>query len=379
MRRSAGVAPASENVRIACVLLCGLLGSVAGASAAPIQWKVADGGNDHFYNVIGVPRGISWPDANAAAIARRSGWHLATITSPEENAFVYGLVAGKPQFWKCCDGGVAIGPWIGATRAGLSGAFSWVTGEPFPYANWATDEPAGGDRVTLFASGAPDGPLWDAVGGTREDVVSYVIETEEAERLVAVIEEPTCAGSSGISNIRGFAFSSISGVTIDRVVEVTFDRDTDDEAETEIACCSSRGDVRAVFPVAAQRSGFSGIFNWCLLAPGRHTISLLLESSTGQKLRVSRDFVSRCEHPDDPFLTAGEFDWRNAADACTAGAGGTLVCRPKSEVCDGEVRYRWSQATQGLVLDTGCVADATNPPAPPACSDTITEEVETDD
>jgi hypothetical protein len=66
---------------VVCVLLCGLLGSVVAASAAPIQWKVEDGGNRHFYNVVAVSRGISWPDADAAAIARGSVWHLATITS----------------------------------------------------------------------------------------------------------------------------------------------------------------------------------------------------------------------------------------------------------------------------------------------------------
>lgn len=369
----------TSRYAFACVLLCGLLGQASRAAAAPIQWKVEDGGNGHFYNVVGVTRGISWTDADEAATNRGSGWHLVTITSAEENAFVYSLVAGKPQFWVVGDGGAATGPWIGVKRAGLAGAFSWVTGEPFEYTNWAPGEPAAGDRVTLFASGAPDGPQWDAIGGTRTDVVSYVIETEQQEDIVAVIEEPTCAGSSGISNIRGFAFSSINGVTIDRVVEVTFDRDTDDESETELACCSSRGDVRSVFPVAPQRSGFSGIFNWCLLPPGKHTISLLLESSSGRTLRVTREFVSRCEHPGDPFLQSGEFDWQDPADACTAGAGGTLVCRPKSDVCDGEVRYRWNQATQGLVLDTDCVADASNPPAPPECSETITTEVGTTD
>lgn len=362
---------------IACVLLCGLLGSAGRAAASPVQWKVEDGGNGHFYNVVSVTKGISWPDADEAATKRGSGWHLATITSAEENAFVYALVAGKPQFWKCCDGGVATGPWIGVKRAGLAGAFSWVTGEPFDYTNWAAGEPAGGDRVTLFASGAPDGPQWDAVPGTRADVVSYVIETEQSERIVAVIEEPSCAGSAGISNIRGFAYSSINGISLDRVVSVTFDRGTKQASKADLACCSSRGDVQQVFPVAPQRSGFSGIFNWCLLTPGKHTISLEFESPSGQTLTLTRDFVSHCEHPADAFVEPGTFDWASAADACVAEAGGTLVCRTKSDVCNGEVRYRWSAATQGLVLDTDCVADADNPPPPPECSDTVLEEVGT--
>lgn len=363
----------------AFVLLCGVLGGVVCAEASPIQWKVEDGGNGHFYNVVGVAKGISWTDADAAATKRGSGWHLATITSAEENAFVYSLVAGKPQFWKCCDGGVSTGPWIGARRAGGAGTFSWVTGEPFDYTNWAAGEPAAGDRVTLFAAGSPDGPQWGTFPGTSIDVVSYVIETEQAEKIVAVIEEPSCAGSSGISNIRGFAYSSINGISLDRVVSVTFDRGTKQASKSDLACCSSRGDVQDADPVAPQRSGFSGIFNWCLLTPGKHTISAEFESPSGQTLTLTRDFVSHCEHPSEEFVAPGGFDWANAVDACVAGAGGTLVCRTKSDVCDGEVRYRWSAASQGLVLDTDCVADAANPPPPPECSDTVLVEVGTTD
>lgn len=367
---------------MAIAALCGvLLGLASPVVAAPVQWLAADGGNDHFYNVVAVTRGISWPDADAAARARGSGWQLATITSAEENAFVYGLLAGKPQFWACCTDGDAIGPWLGAVKSGPGEAeFGWPSGEPFAYASWAPGQPAGnGDRIVLFGADAPDGPTWSKVGGAREDVLSYVIETDQQESLVAVIEEPSCEGASGVSNIRGFAFSSINGVTIDRVVEVIFDRDTDDESETELACCSSRQDVSTVFPVAPARSGFSGIFNWCLLAPGKHTITVVLESSTGKTLSLTREFVSYCEHPEDPFLLASEFDWKSVADGCRAETGGALVCRPRPEVCDGELRYAWSQAAQGLVLRSGCEADASNPPPPPACSDTVVaEEGETD-
>lgn len=363
----------------ACALLCGLLGIVARAGAAPVQWKVEDGGNGHFYSVVGVARGISWADANAATVARGSGWHLATITSAEENAFVYGLVAGKPQFWKCCKGLVVTGPWLGAQRSGAGGAFSWVGGEAFTYTNWADGQPGAGDRVTLSANNVADSPQWAVSSGTRSDVVSYVMETEQPESIVAAVEQPTCLGVAGISDIRGFAYSSINGISLDRVVGVTFDRDTPKESRADLACCSSRADVHAVDPVAPIRSGFSGVFNWCLLTPGKHTISLLFESNSGQTLTLTRDFISRCEHASDAFLAAGEFDWDAGADACVAGAGGTLVCRTKKEICNGQVRYRWDQASQGLMLDSNCVADASNPPPPPACSETITYEVGTSD
>lgn len=365
---------------IVCAGLCAVLAGATGAAAAPVQWKVEDGGNGHFYNVVSVPRGISWPAANAATLARGSGWYLATITSPEESDFVYGLVAGKPQFWTCCEGGTATGPWIGALKPGGGAAFTWVTGEPFAYTNWAAGQPSGiGDRIVLFAVDAPDAPTWKNLGGANDDVVSYVMETEAEEEIVAVLEEPSCTGASGISNIRGFVFSTINGVTIDRVVEVTFDRDTPNDSEIELACCSSRADVRAAHPVAPQRSGFSGVFNWCLLPPGKHTISLRFESSTDKTLTITREIVTRCEHPEKPFLGAGEFDWRSEVDGCTAGPDATLVCRPRPDVCDGEVRYAWSQAAQGLVLASDCVTDAANPPPPPECSDTVIEEEGTED
>ncbi len=157
-------------------------------------------------------------------------------------------------------------------------------------------------------------------------------------------------------------------MTIDRVVEVTFGRGTRNRTEIELACCSSRGDVRAVFPVTPRRSGFSGVFNWCLLPPGKHTISLLFESSTGKTLTLTREIITRCEHPEKPFLSAGEFDWQSVVDGCMAGPDATLVFRPRPDVCDGEVRYAWSQAAQGLVLASDCIPDAANPP-PPECSD----------
>ena len=363
---------------ISLVAGVGLILALAGPSlATPIQWRVADGGNDHFYNVVGVTKGISWADANAAAIARGSGWHLVTITSAAENAFVFNLVAGKPQFWACCTGGNAQGPWLGATKTG-TGDFQWVTGEPFSYTNWTPGQPSGiGDRITLFGANAPQGPTWSNIGGTSTTVVSYVIETEQAESLVGVIEEPSCAGSAGVSNIRGYAFSTINGISLDRVVSATFDRATKQKSTTDLACCSSRGDVQKVFPVAALRSGFSGIFNWCLLPPGKHTISVEFDSSSGQTLTLTRDFLSYCEHPADPFLQAGEFDWANASGSCASGAAGSIVCEPRPDVCAGQVRYEWSQASQGLVLRSGCVPDAANPPTPPDCSDTVTTEIGT--
>ncbi len=53
-------------------------------------------GHGHSYEAVYVPGGLIWDQANAEAQNR--GGYLATITSPEENAFVYNLLSGD-KFW----------------------------------------------------------------------------------------------------------------------------------------------------------------------------------------------------------------------------------------------------------------------------------------
>jgi len=50
----------------------------------PILWTVESGGNGHYYEYVST--GKPWPEARQDALARRG--YLATITSPEENAFI---------------------------------------------------------------------------------------------------------------------------------------------------------------------------------------------------------------------------------------------------------------------------------------------------
>ena len=61
------------------------------AVAAPVRWSA----NGHYYRAVRVGTPISWDAANQAAQALGPGWHLATITSAEEDEFVKGLL-GSP-------------------------------------------------------------------------------------------------------------------------------------------------------------------------------------------------------------------------------------------------------------------------------------------
>lgn len=153
------------------------------ATAAPIVWDTAAGGNGHAYEVVAVPRTVSWDDARAAAQAR--GGDLATVTSAAENDFVFRLTDSTDYWWDY-DGHITMGPWLGGFQPpGVpepGGGWEWVTGEPFPYTNWAPGQPSntsGEDRLHFFVGevGGLRGPTWNDVqnnGGALPK--AYVIE-----------------------------------------------------------------------------------------------------------------------------------------------------------------------------------------------------------
>ena len=62
------------------------------ATAVPVQW----GGNGHWYEPVAVGEFISWDDANQAATD--AGGYLVTITSAEENDFVFSLI-DSDEYW----------------------------------------------------------------------------------------------------------------------------------------------------------------------------------------------------------------------------------------------------------------------------------------
>jgi len=154
--------------------------------AAPEEWKVADGGNGHFYEAFIVPGGIDWNDANSAAEA--AGGYLATITSAQENAFVFDLIDDDPVFWDDSNPNHShgSGPWIGGFQpAGSpepSGNWTWVTGEPWSYDAWAPGQPnddfnsgALQNRAHFLGYGQLIGPTWNDMQDYNL-VPGYVVE-----------------------------------------------------------------------------------------------------------------------------------------------------------------------------------------------------------
>ena len=135
-------------MRRLAVLVVGLwvgLGWSSAASAIPIQWTGASGGNDHYYEFVDNGSAITWVDAKTAAEQR--GGHLAVVTSGDENNWIINniLLPESPE--------TAIhGPWLGGfqdfaspTYSEPSGGWTWVTGEAWSYTAWAFPaEPTGG-------------------------------------------------------------------------------------------------------------------------------------------------------------------------------------------------------------------------------------------
>ena len=104
-----------------------ILDDPGGCDGLPIQWRVEDGGNGHWYRAVNPSSLVSWYEARDQCEA--VGGHLVTFTSAEEHSFVYDRLASNAVLWhgqKCnC---IAVGPWIGLRR--IDGEWTWVTDEP---------------------------------------------------------------------------------------------------------------------------------------------------------------------------------------------------------------------------------------------------------
>lgn len=126
----------------------GLAATVIATSAfgEVIEWKVSDGGNGHFYE-MGRASDHTWTTNNDTVNTMQylgSQGHLLTITSSEENAFIY------DNFGSGIGGGLI---WLGLTDVASEGTFEWVTGEAFSYNNWRSGEPnnRGNEDYASFA------------------------------------------------------------------------------------------------------------------------------------------------------------------------------------------------------------------------------------
>ena len=174
-----------SNVLTAVLLL--VLAAATTAAATPIQW----GENGHWYEARLIDAGtMSWEQARDAAA--NSIWqglrgHLVTLTTPNENAFVWGI-SGQ-YFW--------LGGYQDPSATRADEDWRWVSGENWAWDKWArsSGEPNDWDPVTRTDDGTEDHEedylmFWQANGdwndawSTHSHAKGYIIEYEASTNPV---------------------------------------------------------------------------------------------------------------------------------------------------------------------------------------------------
>jgi hypothetical protein len=117
----------------------------------PVQWRVEDGGNGHWYQL---DRAVLPWDA-ASARAWELGGALATISSLEENRIATNIAVRS---------GLA-DVWLGGFRSIDQSDWQWIGGESFVFSNWAPGAPWDGEyrfMELIAAPGATSVGRWNA-------------------------------------------------------------------------------------------------------------------------------------------------------------------------------------------------------------------------
>jgi len=170
-----------------CVIACTLVLSCTPIVSAAASFDSATG---KWYEAVLVPNGITWGDAEAAAVA--AGGYLASPTTAAENTFVFNLISA-PAYWTALSiNHDFLGPWLGAYASDDytgNATWQWVSGEPFSYAPWGANQPDGYPQNSLpnqaidYYDYASIGSTW---GDTPQDGVTgfalpqgYVVEYDQ--------------------------------------------------------------------------------------------------------------------------------------------------------------------------------------------------------
>jgi formylglycine-generating enzyme required for sulfatase activity len=110
---------------VTAAAVVGIAATVAGAQSGATQWKVEDGGNGHWYQVVERQNPMSFDEI--LVLSSRSGGYAATVTSEQESVFLSGVIRAS---------------WTGPNTDTVLGAkcdqgvWSWVTGEPWDFTAW---------------------------------------------------------------------------------------------------------------------------------------------------------------------------------------------------------------------------------------------------
>ncbi len=134
MRRTSSPTAAALATTITAAMSAGAL------AGDPVQWRVVDGGNGHWYQLRYVSTGLTFDQAQS--IATSVGAHLAAVTSSAENEWIK-TNAAVPN-----PTGTIWGPSVGGRK--INGTWTWVTGEPWNFSAWGASEPTGDGPILQY-------------------------------------------------------------------------------------------------------------------------------------------------------------------------------------------------------------------------------------
>lgn len=182
-------------------LLCGamaLIGALpAVATATPVQWTAADGGNGHYYEFRYDNDNFqaAYASALASTFMGMSGY-LATVTSAGENAFLQGISTSTAYIGGSDAASEGTWQWLDGPEAG--GVFYSTSGGAldYTYNNWNPGEPnnafpVGPENELTMNYGGPGG--WNDVKGYLQGSLGYFVEYSAAAPTGAIPEPASWA------------------------------------------------------------------------------------------------------------------------------------------------------------------------------------------
>lgn len=173
------------------------------AHAVPALWSSADGGNDHYYDIVDGDFLLSEAYANSLTQSYLGeDGYIATITHGLEQAFIANTFGAEQRFW------------IGASDADVEGVWVWFTGPEagtaVVYDNFAPSFPIGDDEspkdsAALWVGQAHniasvlDSEWVNADGESGSHEYSYIIEYGSTLTVIPLPAGlPLAAGAFGL-------------------------------------------------------------------------------------------------------------------------------------------------------------------------------------
>jgi hypothetical protein len=183
----------------------------------PVQWRVEDGGNGHWYQVT-APATRNWQQAQDAASA--VGAHLATLTSSAENAWVTNLfrtsAPGQEQAF--------VGGFQDRTARDYSepaGGWRWITGEPMTFTAWTSGNPSnvpfapcGCEDFMTVVSIASSNDVWNDVSD------GFGVDPAQGGGVPSIIEWSDDCNGDGIVDYGQILLGQLGDANVNGVPEI---------------------------------------------------------------------------------------------------------------------------------------------------------------